>query len=83
MKRTSALLASGLVVIFLASCTTVEYVPTQTGCTPPEWPLLPTVDRGELWDAIGDEKYRVIERYINTLYGHAKDQAVMLREICS
>lgn len=83
MKQLNALLATALLAICLASCATrTEYVPIITECEPPTWPLLPLLTWGELWDDLGDTKYRVLERYINTLYGHAKEQEVMLKALC-
>jgi hypothetical protein len=52
-------------------------------CTPPTQPALPVVDRGELWDALGDTKYRVLERYIFQLWAFADEQTAILDAICN
>lgn len=78
-----ALLMFGLMVISVVSgCTTTEYVPVQPQCTPPPQPILPAVDRGELWDKMGDAEYRVIERYIDGIWAYADEQAAMLNALC-
>ena len=82
MKPRSALLTSALMVIFVASCTTLEYVPVKIECTPPPEPVLPEIDRGALWDSVGDTQYRVIETYINELWRYSDEQAAMLGAIC-
>lgn len=79
----NALLASVLTAIFAASgCQTTEYVRVQPECTPPPEPHLPTLDRGEVWDQLGDVQYRVLELYIDGLWGYADEQAAMLQELC-
>lgn len=81
MKR--ALQVSALTAIFAVSgCSTVEYVRVQPECSPPPEPLLPEIDRGEVWDRLGEERYRVLEMYIDTLWGYADEQAAMLDELC-
>lgn len=82
MRATTALMISALVVISAASCTTTEVVEVRPTCTPPPEPSLPAIDRGELWDALGDDDYRELERYINRLWGYADEQAAMLDEAC-
>jgi hypothetical protein len=44
---------------------------------------MPGIDQGELWDALGDARYRKLERYLNTLWGYADEQAAMLGELCA
>lgn len=79
----TVLRTSALAVIFAVSgCSTTEYVPITPECTPPSEPVLPAIDRGQLWDAVGDAQYRQIERYINTMWGYADEQSAMLRELC-
>ena len=82
MKPRSALLTSALMVIFVASCTTLEYVPVKIECTPPPEPVLPEIDRGALWDSVGDAEYRRIETYINELWAYSDEQAAMLGALC-
>lgn len=82
MKPTNALLLSGLLVISVASCTTVEYIHVTPECTPPPQPTLPEIDRGELWDALGDDRYRELERYINGVWAFSDEQGAMLSELC-
>lgn len=84
MKTTTALMIAGLLVIFAVSgCSSVEYVEVTPQCTAPSQPALPVIDRGELWDALGDSRYRELERYINTLWGYADEQAALLGELCA
>lgn len=82
MKPINALLAPALLVLSVASCTTVEYVPVTPQCTPPPQPALPVIDRGDLWDAVGDAEYRRIETYINSLWVYSDEQAAILSAIC-
>ena len=83
MKQTKGLMIAGLLAIFAVSgCTTTEYREVRPQCTPPSEPALPVIDRGELWDALGDDRYRELERYLNTLWGYADEQAAMLVELC-
>ena len=82
MKLRTALLTSALMVIFVASCTTLEYVPVKIECTPPPEPVLPEIDRGALWQSLGDARYRVIESYINELWAYSDEQSAMLGALC-
>ena len=82
MKPRTALLTSALLALSVASCTTVEYVPVKPECTPPPEPVLPEIDRGALWDSVGDTQYRVIETYINELWRYSDEQAAMLGALC-
>ena len=83
MRRMIGIAALGLVVIFGASgCARTEYVEIRPNCTPPAQPALPVVDRGELWDALGDAQYRELERYINGVWAWADEQAALLGELC-
>ena len=84
MNLKNVLLISVLMVIFAVSgCTTTETITLQPQCTPPSEPSLPSIDRGAMWDALGDEQYRQIENYINDLWAYADEQAAMLRELCN
>lgn len=79
----TVLRTSALAVIFAVSgCASTEYVPVTPECTPPGKPALPEIDRGQLWDAVGDAQYRQIERYVNALWGYADEQAAMLVALC-
>ena len=83
MKRTSVLAASALAAIFAVSgCTTTEYIEVRPQCTPPSQPALPAISRGDLWDALGDESYRKLERYVNGLWAYSDEQAALLGELC-
>jgi hypothetical protein len=83
VKPMTALLSSALLVLSVASCTTqTTKAPVPVGCTPPPVPGLPLIDRGELWDALGDAEYRVLERYIDRLWSHVDEQAAMLEVLC-
>lgn len=83
MRQMRGLMIAGLMAIFAGSgCSTVEYVEVTPRCTPPSQPALPVIDRGELWDALGDARYRQLERYINGLWGYADEQAALLDELC-
>lgn len=79
---------SGLVVFALAAtlgvsgCARTEYVTLQPQCEPVVVPALPLLDRGELWDALGDAQYRELERYINGLWGVIDEQAALIKSVC-
>lgn len=84
MRQTRGLMIAGLLAIFAGSgCSTVEYVEVTPRCTPPSQPALPVIERGELWDALGDTRYRQLERYLNSLWGYADEQAALLDELCA
>ncbi|APC45980.1 hypothetical protein QHH_68 [Halomonas phage QHHSV-1] len=40
------------------------------------------IDKGSMWEALGDAEYRKVERYINSLWQHADEQAAMLDSLC-
>lgn len=98
MKPINVLKASALAVLFAVSgCATNEYIHVTPECTPPPQPVLPEIDRGELWDAFvdaeryrntdnaeqaGDEHYRELERYINGVWAYSDEQGAMLEEMC-
>lgn len=78
-----AILASVLVALFAVSgCTTTEYITIEPQCSPVPSPSFPEIDRGELWDSLGDEDYRSLERYIDTLWGYADENAAIVAEVC-
>ncbi len=72
-----------IAALSLSACSTVEYVPITPECTPPPTPVLPIVDRGALWDALGDERYRELEAYINAVWAHSDEQGAMLDALCA
>jgi len=80
----NALKLSALAAVFAAisACSTVEYVPVAPECSPVVMPALPNIDRGELWDALGDEQYRVLERYIDRLWSVVDEQSAIIGEVC-
>ena len=83
MSMKTALLIAALMAIFAVSgCTTTQYVPVRPDCTPPPAPVLPAIDRGALWDAVGDHQYRVIERYIDGLWAAHDEAMAMLEVLC-
>jgi len=79
----TVLKASVLAVLFAVSgCTTIEYVEVRPQCEPVPIPALPSLDRGELWDALGDAQYREVERYINGLWSVIDEQSAVLGAAC-
>lgn len=88
MKPKAALTTSALLAIFavsLAGCasTPPETVIAAPQCTAPAPPAnLPVIDRGALYDDVGDAEYRSIERYINRLWAYADEQAAILAVLC-
>jgi hypothetical protein len=82
--RHSKTLATALLTSWaLSACSTVEYIEVTPQCTPPSQPALPSIDKGELWDALGDAQYRQLERYILQLWAFADEQTAMLDAICN
>ena len=75
-------LIAGLLLLLLSGCTTIEYVPVKPECTPPPEPVLPEIQRGALWDSVGDTHYRRIETYIDQLWAYSDEQAAMLGALC-
>ncbi|MCP1316379.1 hypothetical protein [Halomonas sp. 707B3] len=83
MKPINALLAAALLALCAVSgCTTTEYIHVIPECTPPPQPALPEIDRGELWDALGDDRYRELERYINGVWAFSDEQGALLDSLC-
>lgn len=87
MKRIKGRKASALAAILgaslLAGCAAEpRLVEIRPQCEVPPEPTLPAIDRGELWDALGDDRYRELERYINGVWAWADENAALLRAIC-
>lgn len=82
MSIKHAIQASALTVAFAVAsgCTTTEYV--TPSCTVPPVPSLPVIDRGALWDAVGDAEYRRIERYIDGLWQAVDERGAVLSAVC-
>lgn len=74
--------ALAVVCAAISACTTVEYVPVTPNCSPVVMPALPDIDSGELWDALGDDQYRVLERYIDRMWSVVDEQAAIISEVC-
>lgn len=84
MKPISALMVSGLLATLgISACTTTEFVHVTPECTPPPQPVLPELSKGDLWDALGDERYRQLERYINGVWAFSDEQGAMLQTLCT
>ena len=79
-------MSHGLVVValavILAGCATTERVYITPDCTVPPRPTLPTVDAGELWDAVGDDMYRVLEERDARLTDWALELEAGVRVLC-
>jgi hypothetical protein len=81
--RHSKTLATALLTSWaLSACSTVEYIEVTPQCAPPSHPALPSIDAGELWDALGDAEYRQLERYLNALWAFSDEQAALLSVVC-
>lgn len=81
-KITACLCIITLSIFAVSGCTTTEYIHVKPECTPPPQPTLPLIDQGALWDSLGDEQYRALERYINGVWAYADEQAAMLDALC-
>ena len=77
------ILAIAALALMLTACATTEYIEIRPQCTPPTEPALPVIDRGDLWDALGDAEYRKLESYINGVWSWADEQAALLSELCA
>lgn len=82
MNTKAALLILAPLVFFAASCTTTEYIPVQPQCTAPATPVLPEIDKGNLWGALGDSEYRKVETYIDRLWAYSDEQGAIIKEVC-
>lgn len=63
--------------------TKVEYIEVLPHCEPVITPFLPDLDRGLLWDKLGDEHFRQVEEYIGTLWGVIDEQTVIITSVCA
>jgi len=70
-------------LLSLSACATTEYVEITPQCSPPSAPALPSIDRGSLWDALGDAEYRRLEAYILGLWAHSDEQGALLDVLCA
>lgn len=78
--RMTALVAILGVISGCASEPDVKYA--QPTCPTLSEPALPAIDRGALWDALGDEHYRRVESYIDGLWSIIDQQRAALDEVC-
>lgn len=79
----NALKKLALLALFAVSgCSTLEVVPVMPHCAPVTVPALPVLDQGVLWDALGDVRYRQLERYINGLWSVIDEQAAVIDGVC-
>ncbi len=72
-----------IAALTLSACSAVEYLPITPECTPPPSPVLPLIDKGDLWQSLGDESYRELEAYLNGLWAYSDEQAAMLDALCA
>lgn len=82
MKPTTALMIAGLTATFAVSGCATEYIEVRPTCQPPSQPVLPLLEKGELWDSLGDAEYRRLESYINQLWAYSDEQGAMLDALC-
>ena len=84
MKLRNGLLTASLLAISVATsgCATTELVTLQPQCEPVPVPALPLLDRGELWQDLGDAQYRELERYISGLWSVIDEQAAVIEAVC-
>lgn len=79
MKTIAALALIGLLV----GCVATEYIEVRPECSVPPSPVLTDINRGDLWDALGDAEYRRLEAYINGVWGYADEAVAVLEVVCS
>lgn len=63
-------------------CTTIETRYITPDCEVPPRPALVSVDAGELWDAVGDDMYRVLEERDARLTDWALELEAGMVELC-
>lgn len=78
----NALMISALVATLGVSGCATEYIEVKPQCQLPPEPNLPVLDKGELWDYLGDTRYRTVERYIDRLWAYSDEQQAILEAIC-
>lgn len=84
MSLKVALMTFVPLVLFVASgCATPEHVVVRPVCEPAPIPALPEISKGELWDALGDARYRELERYHNGLWSVIDEQAAVIEAVCN
>lgn len=70
-------------LLLLSGCATTDHVTLRPACEPVPIPALPLLDRGELWQDLGDAQYRELERYINGLWSVIDEQAAVIDAVCN
>ena len=78
---------SGLLAVFgvVSGCASPapSVVYLSPDCPIVQRPTLPELNRGEIWDAMGDAGYREVERYINGVWAIVDQQDAILNMLCS
>lgn len=82
MRRKMPKLIVPLLLLLLSGCATTELVALQPQCEPVVVPALPILEKGELWQALGDSQYRQLERYISGLWSVIDEQAAVIAAVC-
>lgn len=80
--KTALMISALLVISAVSGCTTTRYVEVKPECQLPPAPVLPALDKGELWDTLGDTRYRVVESYITELWAFSDEQRAILKAVC-
>ena len=83
-RKIFVVLAGLLALSVIAGCArgTIEYIEVSPSCRPAERPVLPIIDAGELWDAVGENVYRRLEFMIQALTTWGLENEAALREVC-
>lgn len=77
------LLALLVLSVVISGCAREQVVvPAKPLCSPTVIPVLPVIDRGALWDKLGDKDYRTVESYIDSLWGVVDEQQAVLDVVC-
>ena len=77
------LLSVLLAISAISACSStpeLTYVTIQ--CRVPERPILPAIDAGELWDAIGQERYDALMTRERRIVDWALELEAVLTEVC-